>query len=413
MEWSRNQQVALSKVDRWLKDPTAPQVFHLFGYAGTGKTTLARHFAEGVSGQVMFGAFTGKAAHVLQSKGCVGATTIHKMIYHSRDKNTELLVRLSDTLEKLVHDLKGEGATDAVLNNHPKVNELKQDIKKLEENAHEPFFVLNTDSDVKRASLVVIDECSMVDAKMGSDLLSFGTKVLVLGDPAQLPPVGGAGYFTEGVEPDVMLHEIHRQAQESPIIRMATNVRGERPLPLGDWGDGCWVHPQGHKIDQERILAYDQVIVGKNATRRMTNTRFRTMNNYPGKLPVVGDKIVCLKNNHELGLLNGAIFHVTGVDGIMDKKVHMSITPEDSITSIDVAAHEHYFLGTENDLPWFEKGEAQSFDFGYALTCHKAQGSQWRDICVFDQSGIFRQDRWKWLYTAITRASESVTIVRM
>lgn len=413
MQFSPTQDAALKKVHSWLNDPSASQVFHLFGFAGTGKTTLAKHFAEGVEGQVLFGAFTGKAAHVLRSKGCEGATTIHQMIYHSRDKSKQLLERLWEELDKLRYELKVEGKTTEQIEAHPKVMELVKTIEEEESQSDQPFFVLNHDSDVKEAKLVVIDECSMVDNQMGSDLLSFGTKVLVLGDPAQLPPVGGEGYFTKNVEPDVMLSEIHRQAGESPIIRMATEVRNGNPLQLGDWGDGCFVHPTGTKLDPERMLAFDQTIVGKNVTRKAVNQRFRGLLGHSEEYPMVGDKIVCLRNNHELGLLNGAIFYVTGLDGVMDQKVHMSVRPEDGRVSIEVSAHEHYFLGTDDQLKWFEKGEAQSFDYGYALTCHKAQGSQWKDVCVFDQSFIFRTDRWKWLYTAITRASDSVTVVRM
>src|SRR6202451_4074659 len=132
-----------------------PQVFRLFGYAGVGKTTLARHIAEGARGETAFAAFTGKAALVMRSKGCAGATTIHALIYRA-----------------------SEGAEGA------------------------PTFTLNADGPASKAGLIVIDECSMVDAELARDLLSFGKTILVLGDPFQLPPVKGAGFFTDGA-PDV------------------------------------------------------------------------------------------------------------------------------------------------------------------------------------------------------------------
>ena len=68
MQFSTEQDAALVAVSNWLKQGF-PQVFRLFGYAGTGKTTLARHLAEGVDGDVLFAAFTGKAAMVLRSRG--------------------------------------------------------------------------------------------------------------------------------------------------------------------------------------------------------------------------------------------------------------------------------------------------------------------------------------------------------
>ncbi len=174
--WSPEQAAALDKVGLWLKRGDQP-VFRLFGYAGVGKTTLARHVAEHASGKALFAAFTGKAALVLRSKGCYGASTIHSLIYNAdEDKN---------------------GA---------------------------PRFTLNKDGMASRASLIVIDECSMVDEELGRDLLSFGKPILVLGDPAQLPPVKGGGFFTEA-EPDVMLTEIHRQAADNPIIRLSQIIR--------------------------------------------------------------------------------------------------------------------------------------------------------------------------------------------
>ncbi|HPE32748.1 MAG TPA: AAA family ATPase, partial [Parvularculaceae bacterium] len=177
MKWSPEQDAALKAVDQWLKMGDR-QVFRLFGYAGAGKTTLARHLAEGAGGEVAFAAFTGKAAHVMRQKGCEGATTIHSLIYRPADEDEE-------------------GAL---------------------------VFAIRRDAPAASADLIIIDECSMVDEELGRDLLSFGKPVLVLGDPAQLPPVKGGGFFTEA-EPDFMLTEIHRQAADNPIIRLSMEIR--------------------------------------------------------------------------------------------------------------------------------------------------------------------------------------------
>ncbi|MEP4704761.1 MAG: AAA family ATPase, partial [Hyphomicrobiales bacterium] len=188
MKWSSQQDDALRDVARWLSNRDS-QVFRLFGFAGTGKTTLARHLAEGVDGEVVFGAFTGKAAHVLRQKGCAGASTLHSLIY-----------RPAGTSE----DEEDEGV-------------------------EQPLFAIRRDAPASEADLIIIDECSMVDEELGRDLLSFGVPVLVLGDPAQLPPVKGGGFFTEH-EPDIMLTEVHRQAADNPIIRMSMDVREGRDL---------------------------------------------------------------------------------------------------------------------------------------------------------------------------------------
>jgi len=410
MQWSPQQERALDNVGRWLKSG-GEQVFHLFGYAGTGKTTLAKHLAEQMNGNVMFGAFTGKAASVLHEKGCLGAQTIHSMIYHSREKGKAQLVDMEKQLAALEAELGGEGLSSTQVAAHKRVIDLKKLIEEEREALKEPFFVLNRESDVRNADLIVIDECSMVDGKMGADLLSFGKKVLVLGDPAQLPPVKGQGYFTEGVNPDVMLDEIHRQAEESPIIRMATQIRNEQPLALGDYGEGCRVVDEG-VVKAKEAMTFDQILVGKNATRFATNRRMRELLGRSGPLPEPGDKIVCRRNDNDMGLLNGVLYEVVAVHGHMDAKVNMDVRPVGQPFSTDVMAHEQSFISSKDDIPYYELRDAQVFEYGYAVTVHVAQGSQWDKVLMFDESYCFRKDKWRWLYTGITRAAKEVTVVR-
>lgn len=404
--WTPQQADALSEVNDWLLRGDE-QVFHLFGYAGTGKTSLARHFASGVSGGTFFAAYTGKAAHVLRTKGCEGATTIHSLIYHSRERGQSKLRELQLLLSELIATLRFKDIdpkTDSA------VSDLQNQIDVERESLKQPYFILNTDSPVRHAKLIIIDECSMVDARMGQDLLSFGTKVLVLGDPAQLPPVIGYGYFTKDVRPRVMLEEIHRQAEESPIIRIATKVRqGEIPEP-GDYGDGVVVLPRGEKVHPDEVVQFDQILVGKNTTRYASNARVRSLLDISDSYPVTGDRLVCLRNNHDEGLLNGAIYLVHGVNGLMDGKIVMDVVPEEGGIPVSVLAHEEHFLGRGKEIPWFNRSEAQEFDYGYALTVHKSQGSQWDSVLLFDESRVFRNDRANWLYTGVTRAAKKLTI---
>ncbi len=425
MRWSSEQENALKAVANWLKDPDQ-QCFRMFGYAGVGKTTLAKCFADGVAGDVMFGAFTGKAAHVLQQKGCEAATTIHAMIYNTKDKSRALLRELEAALAELLHELRTVdyaddddiATVDLLIDVNPAILELRRKIKVERDELARPMFSLNQDSLVKYADLVVIDECSMVDARMGADLLSFGTKVLVLGDPAQLPPIYGAGFFTENVRPDIMLTEIHRQARDNPIIAMATEVRQERALDIGDYGESK-VLAQGVKIEEEEVLASDQILVGRNRTRHGSNRKIRHLlgrnlgQDGDGRLPVAGDRLVCLRNNHDKGLLNGAIWYARDIASMDEERCHMTVEPEEGGYPLEVEAHSAYFRGEGDSVPWYELKDAEQFDYGYALTVHKAQGSQWDDVLLFDESACFRTDKWRWLYTGITRAAKRITIATM
>src|SRR5437764_5128863 len=224
-----HQHSALKAVAGWLKAKPGksgtPPIFRLFGYAGTGKTTLARHVAEGVDGEVKFAAFTGKAALVMRNKGCDNASTIHSLIYRAKESGVE-----------------------------------------------QPSFELWDDAPASKAKLIVIDECSMVDAELGRDLMSFDCPLLVLGDPAQLPPIQGGGYFTDA-EPDAMLTEVHRQAKNNPIVRLSMDIRAGNRLVPGQYGE-TQVVTRGD-LDPQRVLDADQVLVGRNATRRAYNTRLR------------------------------------------------------------------------------------------------------------------------------------------
>lgn len=378
MKLSPQQDDALVAVSRWLKTAGTGKgglIFRLFGYAGTGKTTLAQRIAEDIDGTVLFAAFTGKAAQVMRNRGCANARTIHSLIYRPRGEKPE-----EETGEM------------------------------------QPAFALNRSSEVRRAKLVIIDECSMVDEKLGRDLLSFGTPILVLGDPGQLPPVkggeGGAGFFTEHA-PDVMLTEIHRQARENPIIQLAETVReGGRP-DYGRYGESRVIGRDD--IDSDDVMAADQVLVGRNRTRHNFNRRIRTLKGFDGLLPAAGDKLVCLRNSSEKGLLNGGLWRVTSVGTARGTTLNMLVKSEDEGplgASAKIRVLKDMFEKGPEAVGWDRRRRTDEFDYGYALTVHKAQGSQWDNVVLFDESFAFRDTRERWLYTAITRAAEQITIVR-
>ena len=367
VSFSVHQDAALKAADAWLKQKPGtgetPQLFRLFGYAGTGKTTLARHLAEHVSGEVKFAAFTGKAAQVMRNKGCHGATTIHSLIYKARESEEQT-----------------------------------------------PNFELWDNAPASRAKLIIIDECSMVDAELGRDLLSFGVPVLVLGDPAQLPPIKGTGFFTEA-QPDVMLSEVHRQAEDDPIIRMSVAVRSGEALQPGQY-DRSEIVSRGD-LDPDRVLNADQVLVGRNATRRAYNQRLRQRRGIEDTFPVAGDRLVCLRNNRRKGLFNGSLWIVDERAPPRRNVLKLRVMPDDEAGAkpVQVSVRAECFSGGIEDLDWSQRKRHDEFDYGYVLTVHKSQGSQWDDVVLFDESFAFPDSRARWLYTGITRAARRLCIV--
>jgi len=362
-----HQDAALNAVAAWLKAKpgkgSTPQTFRLFGFAGTGKTTLARHVAQAVDGKVLFAAFTGKAALVMRSKGCERASTIHSLIYKTRESGEEV-----------------------------------------------PSFDLWDDAPASKAALIVIDECSMVDAELGRDLMTFGVPLLVLGDPAQLPPIQGGGFFTN-TEPDAMLTEVHRQAADNPIIRLSMDIREGRELEPGVYGETQVVSRQD--LDPARVLEADQVLVGRNATRRAYNARMRQRRGFAGEMPATGDKLVCLRNNKRKGLFNGALWSVKEKPTTRRDFISMRLQPDDGFAGkgIKVSVRLECFTGGIEDVEWMMRKHYEEFDYGYVLTVHKSQGSQWDDVVLFDESAAFGESRQRWLYTGVTRAAKQLTEV--
>lgn len=406
MDFSPQQSHALDAVARWYREKASP-FFYVGGFAGTGKTTLAKHFAAGVNGKVFFASYTGKAASVMRAKGCWGARTIHSLIYKPREKGVQRLLDLEDELKRLLDEIGGNGTTS-------QIQRLKEEIAAEKAHVKQPHFELNLDSELADAALLVIDEGSMVGGQMVDDLFYFRVPILFLGDPAQLPPVKAAGFFTRN-EPDYCLTEIHRQALDNPIIRMSMDVREGRSLHYGPYGDSSVITIDEFRDRRRELCDGAQVIVGKNETRKRANLRAREergLGKKNGVFPEAGDRLVCLKNNRDIGLWNGTIWDVlTAADRPEDgvEWRYMNIRGEDGLELV-VDVFDAPFKGL--DIPHWLRREAEEFDFGYALTCHKSQGSQWDDVVLIDESRCFRQDAAKWLYTGVTRAARKVTIVR-
>lgn len=397
MKWSSQQLGAIDAFRKWYSDPYRSPYFVLSGHAGSGKTTLAKHLAEGC-GSVAYCAPTGKAAHVLRSKDCKGASTIHSLIYSVKVMSRTRLKELQEELENL------QETSATMVKRQELAMEVEEELKRVNQLA----FEIRPGAEVSMADLIVVDEASMVDERMAHDLLAFGVPVLALGDPAQLPPVRGRGYFTRNA-PDYLLTEVHRQARDNPIIHMATLVREGKPLTLGQYGSSSVVTVEEFKALRDKLPQSCQVIVGTHRMRNKANRMRRACLGFSDPLPQEGERLVCKRNNHEMGLMNGAIWHVNHRGIVEDGTIDLLVSEEegDGLVHADVLTGP--FFG--EDVPRWEN-KAQIFDWGYAITCHSAQGSQFDEVVVVDEAHVFKKDAKRWLYTAMTRAVERVTVVR-
>jgi exodeoxyribonuclease-5 len=421
------------------------QTFRLFGYAGTGKTTLARYLVDalGLDGRTRFATFTGKAAHVLTSSGC-DAQTIHSLIYQPVAKAREHL-----------HDLQARrlASTDPA-----EQRELDDQIAIETVELDQPGWIVNSASELRHADLLVLDEVSMVDDEMARDLLDFDVPTLVLGDPAQLPPISGAGYFVNS-DPDLLLTEIHRSALDSPVTRLATAVReADGTAALGvpgmDGDSGRW-----HRaLTAAEALRFDQVICWRNKTRWQIINSMRSHAGYSGD-PRPGERIIGLVNDRESSVLNGEQFTVLSVQDTSRSASTWSYGKSrvagsndesrvlDLVVRPDGEQREPMKLRTWAVGFTGEKGEVTAkrassgqfrtrgvvaATFAHAITVHKAQGSQWGKVLVVDETAGLRSITGRnaqsngagpeqahaeaslmakrWMYTAITRARKQVIL---
>lgn len=429
IELAGQQREAVDKITGWWQ-ARQPQVFRLFGYAGTGKTTLAQHIVDtlGVRDPI-YAAFTGKAAYVLRTKGCAGACTIHSLIYLPSEKAREKLRELKAQLEQSTNPTEG--------------GVLERQIRAEEQRLESPNWILRgpDETDLAGADLLVVDEVSMVGEPMAADLLSFDVPTLVLGDPAQLPPVDGGGWFIDAV-PDHLLTEIHRSALDSPVTRLATTVRNSQPgdraygIPIPDGDSGRRDH-----LTVAQLLSFDQVLVGTNATRWQAIHLLRALRGHVGDVPVAGDRIMALANSADAGVFNGQQFTVLTAAAHPDRddRLRLQVVDDEGVER-PLLAWRCGFVSLEGEKVAKREGRGAvaAVTFAQAITTHKAQGSQWDRVLVVDEASVFAAIAAKesararrgaglpdqghsataghvagcrWTYTAITRAAQQVVIV--
>jgi exodeoxyribonuclease-5 len=258
--------------------------------------------------------------------------------------------------------------------------------------------------------LVIVDEASMVSDKIWKDLTKYGVPVLAVGDHGQLPPVKSE--FNLMRDPEIKLETIVRQLAGSPIIKMSMLAREQGHIPFGEYGPGVVKvpHTQLGRVELDPDSEDQMLIVGYNKTRNAINEQLRRQCNRSGE-PQKGDVVICLRNDYERGVFNGMRGRVQEFD---------SANPMAPWAEIEVFGEDFIYEGLVS-LDQFGQPKTGTevnrrlglWDYGYALTAHKAQGSEAQSVVVIEERMPSATDEYhaRWLYTAITRARTELTLV--
>lgn len=383
---SPDQIAALKHIGAWYRSKTQPYIT-LGGYAGTGKTTLIGYVRRAIrendpDTKVAFCAFTGKAVRVLET-----ALKAQKV-----SRRADVV----GTIHSLIYDTE------------------------LDRAGHVTGWVRKAQLGV---DLIIVDEASMVTKELWQDLTSFNIPILAVGDHGQLPPVGGD--FNLMAEPVLRLERVYRQAAASPITQIATMARTSGYIPPGRYGDGVVKLDRasddiGGAMEEllERWRPSWLVLVGYNHTRVRLNQALRNRMGFESADPVAGDQVICLRNNPTAKLYNGTTGTLTRIAASNEDQNDEWWLAD---ISIDDASFEGYILreqfGARESIkrpPLAPDGKRGNlFDFGYALTVHKAQGSSADTVLLFEERSSHMSDEdWRrWLYTAVTRAERNLYII--
>lgn len=360
------------------------------GYAGVGKTTLVKHIIAALDvdeDDVVYCAYTGKACTVLQNKGNRNVSTLHRLLWEWRPMpNGKFFRKRKEILEKIV----------------------------------------------------VVDEVSMVSKEIVAELLSrHNIYILFLGDPGQLPPIDKDSAHDLLDKPHIFLDEVMRQAAESEIIRLTMDIRAGKPLQLYK-GKEVMVLDKS-ELNTGMLTWADQVLCATNQTRAKFNKQMRELQGR-GEMPENGDKVICIQNHwnelsiNESPLVNGTIgflsnvydtwvqypsiydnlkVDVLGCDLITETsdKFSLDIDKKKLITEQDTFTRDIKYRISKNKN--YADTIPYEFLYGYAITCHKSQGSEWEKVLVVEETFPFsKEEHQRWLYTAATRASEKLVIIR-
>lgn len=330
--------------------------YKIGGYAGTGKSTIAIHIAQ-QSGLTFRGTcYMGKSASQLRIKGIKNSETLHRTMY-DWDEASERFYK-------------------------------KKSIE---------------------CDLLILDEGSTVPGDLWSDAQSFKAFIVVLGDPAQLEPINADDAKLMHT-PDILLEKIHRY--EGSIAYFANQVRMTGNIPRMNNEEVSVKSKNSFMIDLKKELP-SVVLCGFNKTRVAVNVQVRLLKGFKKKINV-GEQLIGLKNNREVGIFNGQMLDVLDVLAErQDRKfgiyTEARVQMDDGVIRMMKLWHGH--LDVINPLDWRKLPEKlATVDYGYSTTVHKYQGSEAEDVMFIDEQATELWDATRHRYTTITRAQERLRV---
>lgn len=336
----------------------------LQGLAGTGKTYTIPFIVEDLgllSSQVLFTAYTGTAVLNMNQDY---STTLHSLLYRP------------------------------VIQFGRVVGFKKCSILELEEK-------------LAGIRFIVMDEMSMTPLDIMEDMERvcryFGIYLLLVGDFFQLPPIGQPHPYLNVF--DGKLDQPMRQALDSPILSAAHQVRNGEFIKEGIYGENLFVGRKNN-INPDWLAKDNAWLCGLNATRVKLNTQIadgRTT-------PIVGDKIIFLKNDLEQGISNGTRGEILSLKSSFDLYEMQVRTNYGDELRVN-ATWQRDPTSSER-----KAGYKTSFDLAYAITVHKAQGATLDKGIIVDESFYFGRENkeisLRWLYTALTRFQNKAVLLR-
>lgn len=395
MELSKDQKSALNKIIKWYKDPNKSQFITLGGYAGTGKTTLI--------------------ALVKRELNLVHQEVTKK----SSDKKSKLKIAFCSYTGRATQNLKIKLEFGQVLENTDKISTIHGLIYTPIENDKAEIVGWSKKDEIEE-DLIIVDEASMVDQLIWHDLLSYNVPILAVGDHGQLPPINGT--FNLMQNPHIKLEEIHRQLAGNPIIDISISAREKGSIPAKSYSSRVIKYSLNdldfHETSRDLLENYNTdtlILCGYNTTRNKINQFVRNALGFEMQEPSQGDRVICLRNNHKKGIYNGMLGTILDIKYLNEIWYEVEIKMDDSKNTYKGKIYAPQFgaaQGINFSRDRIKIGDGDLFDFGYALTVHKAQGSQAKRVVLFEERfAKMDDDQWrKWLYTGVTRAEKELYI---